>query len=78
MGEYEEGQTACQGDAEILEERRRTYDKPLTPIQVQATVVERKEEPVSNIQIIGWVIAGISAFVLAIAGLFYLTRDKND
>jgi hypothetical protein len=78
MGAEKAGQVSCQDDAEIIEEMRRTPKNTLTTSKVQAKVLEHKEEPVNNIQIIGWVIAGVSAFILAIAGLLYLTRDKND
>jgi hypothetical protein len=78
MSAEKKGQTPCQ-DAEVIEERvRRTPRNSLTRETVQAKVLEHKEEPVNNIQVIGWIIAGVSAFVLAIAGLLYLTRDKDN
>lgn len=78
MGARKKGQAPCQ-DAEIVEERvRRTSKNDLTREHVEAKILEHKEEPVNNIQVLGWVIAGVSAFVLAIAGLLYLTRDKDD
>lgn len=78
MSSQTKGQAPCQ-DAEVIEEVRRSPKNNLTPTPVQATILEPKEEPaVENIQIIGWIIAGISAFVLAIAGLLYLTKDKDN